>query len=366
MSSDILAIPGSPTPIGGENVFVIADIGKNFIQTSEEKSAGEYLSNAIALIDAAADAGADAVKFQTHTVDDEQYPVSVTSPHAPDLDRYKWVERNTRATPLSFWQAVKRHADERGVLFFSTPMSRGAARVLESLDIQLWKVASGDVRDALLLSELIRTGKPIVLSTGMVSFAELKEVMDFLRPSKIPLVLLYCISKYPCPPEDFNLASIGVLAKEYPDAIVGFSDHSIGVDVPLAAAGAGARVVEKHFSHSRDLWGPDHKVSMTPEELRELTSALKAGEHRDPAPYLGSADRELEGAGNAHRPYFGKALVAARDLPAGISITDDDLYAMRPILHISGLPAWEFPRVLGRKTSRPLKRYDAIDQSALQ
>lgn len=326
----------------------------------------KYIRNAKALIDEAKHAGADAVKFQTHDVEDEQMPLHIVSPHFKGMDRYQWVKRNTEATPLAFWKSVKGYCDERGILFFSTPMSRKAAQKLEPLDVPLWKVSSADVRDALLLRTLRSTGKPIIISTGMVSRKELEEVVKDLGESD--LAILYCVSIYPCPPEHFNLASIRYLQKKYPQAVVGFSDHSLGRDVALAAVKLGARIIEKHFSLARDLWGPDHKVSITPQEMKDMVHAIRSGAFADAdeRPFLGTPDREFEGANNDFRPYFLKKLAAAQDLPAGTILQEDNLYAMRPAKELRGLPSQELPNVLGKCVAKTLRKYDPVSMDSLR
>ncbi len=348
-------------------VFVVAEIGKNFIQTQKERPLNEYLRNALALIDAAADAGVDAVKFQTHTLADEQLPIRIVSPHFKGAERYEWIRRNEAATPMSFWRAIKRRAEERGVLFFSTPMSRGAAEKLSRVGVPLWKVGSGDATDFLLLEYLCRTKKPIIISTGMVSYQELDNVVAFLTRRRARFAILYCVSEYPAPARAFNLGSIDALRARYPGVHIGFSDHSVGNhDIPLAAAKLGARIIEKHFSLSRDFWGSDHKVSLTPSEMKDLVARLRAGEHtRAPTKaYYGRKNTELAGATNRFRPYFHKALVAARRIPHGARFTHDMLYAMRPLALAGGIPSAHVHEVLGRRASRTLRKYEPIKEDA--
>lgn len=351
---------------GGKDAFVVAEIGKNFIQSEEDRPVEEYIRNAKALIDEAKHAGADAVKFQTHEVEDEQMQLPIVSPHFKGMDRYRWVKRNTEATPPQFWESIKEYCDARDILFFSTPMSKKAAEKLEVFDVPFWKVSSADVQDVLLLRHLRSTKKPIIISTGMVSRSELEDVVETLGQQD--LAILYCVSIYPCPPEHFNLASIAYLRKKYPDAVIGFSDHSLGHDVALAAVKIGARIIEKHFSLSRDLWGPDHKVSMTPEEMRAMVQAIRCGAFAnvDERPYMGTPDQEFEGADNAFRPYFLKKLIAARDLPVDTILIEDDLYAMRPAKELAGLPSRELPNVLGKSVAKALKKYDPVTADALR
>lgn len=354
-----------------KKVFVIAEIGKNFIQTQEERPVAEYLENAKNLVKAAKEAGADAVKFQTHHVEDEQLNIKVTSPHFKGADRYSWVSRNTNATPLNeFWRPLKNYCDEIGIIFHSTPMSRGAAQKLNQLDVPFWKVGSGDILDFVLLDYIAFTKQPIILSSGMSTIEELDLTMDFLKRHNAEVILLHCVSKYPCPPEELRLGTIDFLRKRY-GVIIGFSDHSIGVDSALAAVALGARVVEKHFSLSRDLWGADHKVSMTPEEMKNLVDGIRAIE-QNPAlknEYLerdmvkqgmGTAEKVLQEDEAVFRPYFRKSLMASRDLPAGTILAPDDLYAMRPQQYAGGLPSEQYEAVIGKTVSRALQKFDPI------
>lgn len=354
-----------------KDVFIIAEIGKNFIQTPEDPPAGGvsvYLENAKELVKAAKDAGTDAVKFQTHEVEDEQLPINIVSPHFKGSDRYSWVKRNTEATPLeTFWKPLKNYCDEIGITFFSTPMSRKAAEKLSRLGVKLWKVGSGDVTDYVALDHMIESGKPIIISSGMVSLSELDEIIRHISSKgKNELTVLYCISQYPAPKEYFNLGTIECLIEKYPTLRIGFSDHSLGYDVALAAVKLGAKVIEKHFSLSRDLWGSDHKVSMTPSEFREMANAIRNGSYKniDASPFYGDKHKELEGAHNQFRPYFNKALMAGTEIPSGAVITKEMLYAMRPIMYAGGILAHRFYEVVGKRAKKNLKKYDPITEES--
>ena len=359
----VIHIPGSDKSFGGDDVFVIAEIGKNFIQTEEEKPVEEYLKNAKELVDAAKDAGADAVKFQTHEVEDEQLNIDITSPHFQGSDRHSWVTRNTQATPLEgFWKPLKAHCDKKGITFFSTPMSREAARKLDKVGVPFWKIGSGDVQDHVMLDFIAGSNKPVIISSGMVSLDELDKVIDYIKSKDLPLVVLYCISKYPAPPEHFNLSTIEYLTEKYPDVVIGFSDHSLGSDIALAAVKIGAKVIEKHFSMNRSLWGSDHKVSMTPNEMRLMIDAIRNGSYAnvDETLYYGYKTKELEGANNQFRPYFNKSLMAGCDIPVGSVISKDMIFAMRPKMYAKGLASNQFEKVLGKKTKRNLNKYDPV------
>ncbi|GAF77642.1 unnamed protein product, partial [marine sediment metagenome] len=182
--------------IGGADVFVIAELGKNFIQTKEERPVEEYLENAKELVQLAKQAGADAVKFQAHNIEDEQLDIKITAPHFSGSDRYNWVKRNTLATPPDFWKALKKYCDKLGIIFFSTPMSRGAAQMLEQrLDVPLWKVGSADILDFVMLDFIAKTNKPIILSTGMSTLAEVDKAVAFLQKRTRDIVLMHCVSE---------------------------------------------------------------------------------------------------------------------------------------------------------------------------
>ncbi|MFY9462467.1 MAG: N-acetylneuraminate synthase family protein [Candidatus Sungiibacteriota bacterium] len=361
----------------GGRVFVVAEIGKNFIQTEVERPVEEYLENAKALVRAAKEAGADAVKFQTHNVEDEQLNIEVVSPHFKGADRHSWVTRNTKATPLeTFWRPLKKYCDDIGIIFHSTPMSRGAAKKLNELGVELWKVGSGDILDFVTLDYIASTGKPIIMSSGMSMLEELDKAIDFLKRRNAEVILLHCVSKYPCPPEHLNLGTIGFLRARY-NIPVGFSDHSLGIDSALAAVALGAQVIEKHFSFSRDLWGADHKVSMTPDELGVLISGVRELEknHDKRTEYLekeivkrgmGNGGKTLQDGEAVFRPYFRKSLMAGADIPAGTVITAEMLYAMRPQAYAGGLPSEEYERVLDKRTKRAIKKYEPITNDILE
>src|SRR3990167_8198039 len=179
-------------------VFIIAEAGKNFIETEEERPVAEYLENAKRLVDAAAGFGADAIKFQTHDAEDEVLDIRFDSPHAKGIDRYRWVKRNTEATPVKeFWQPLREYCDRKGIIFFSTPMSRGAAKRLAAAGTYLWKIGSADILDFACMDYMRRTNVPIIMSSGMSTFDEVKKGINFLRAKSDTVALLHCLSKYP-------------------------------------------------------------------------------------------------------------------------------------------------------------------------
>jgi len=357
---NVINIKGSNKKIGADQpVFFIAEIGKNFIQTKEDKTVEEYLDNAKKLIKEAKDAGADAVKLQTHNLEDEFLNIDVVSPHFKGSDRYNWIGRNQKATPLVFWQEIKKYCDDLGIIFFSTPMSRGAAQILNEVDIPMWKVGSGDLLDFVMLDYIAQTGKPIIISTGMSTLEEVDKVVGFLKKRTDKIIILHCVSKYPCPPAELNLNSIKFLQEKY-GLITGFSDHSVeDYNAVLGAVEIGAKVIEKHFSLSRDLWGSDHKASLVPEEFGAMVEAVKSGDKSNIVDF-GSEDKLLSCGEEVFRPIFRKSLVAGRDIEAGETITADMVYAMRPQQYIEGLPSEEYEVVIGKKARADIPKYSGI------
>jgi len=349
-----------------EGVFVVAEIGKNFIQTQEDRPQEEYLANAKDLIRAAKEAGADAVKFQTHTIEDEQLDIPVTAPHFAGSDRYAWVRRNTEATPLEFWKELKIYAESLGVIMFTTPMSRGAAARVASLNFPIWKVASGDMLDFVLIDYLASTGKPIIISTGMSTLAEVDQVVKFLQRRQVDFAVLHCASKYPAQAAELSLGIIPFLFDTY-KVPIGFSDHTTGIHEAAKAVSLGARIIEKHLSFSRDLWGADHKVSLTPDEFKEMVDEIQETKNhpirKDEYHWISS--REIIPGEEIFRPVFRKSLMAGQDIPAGTEITKEMLYAMRPQQYAGGLPSEAYLSVVGRETRRDLKKYDPITQDII-
>ncbi len=359
-----------------KGVFIIAEAGKNFIQTEEDRPVEEYLKNAMQLVDEAAKAGADAIKFQTHNVDDEQLNINVVSPHFKGSDRYRWVTRNNKATPINeFWKPLKAHCEKKGIVFFSTPMSHGAAKILDEVGVDLWKIGSGDILDFVMLDYMRNSGKPIIISSGMSTLEEVEKAINFLRAKNPRVALLHCVSKYPCPPEELHLKTIDFYKEKF-DMPIGFSDHSIGIEPDLVAVAMGATILEKHFSMSRTLWGSDHKVSMTPQELSDLVNGVnKVLESAEEKQKVLESDFAKKGSGSkakvlqegeaVFRPLFRKSLMAGQDIPAGATLTSEMVYAMRPQQYAGGLPSEKYEEVIGKKTAQALKKYDPITLNRL-
>lgn len=353
-------------------VFIIAEGGKNFIKTKEECLAKEYLENATELVDAAVLAGADAIKWQMHDVVDEQLNLDIISPHFKGSARYSWLLRNASIPIEEFWIPLKLYCDKKGILFFVTPMSRGAAKKVEQIgEVKLWKVGSGDVLDFVMLDYLRQQDKPIIISSGMSTTEEIKTSLNFLKEKNEKIALMHCVSKYPCPVADLSLGLIDEYKNKYLMP-VGFSDHSIdGVEQDLLAVALGATIVEKHFSLSRDFWGADHRFSLLPDEFKTMVNEIRKLEnnfsekekilHSDFARIaLMSKGKKLKDEELSLRPVFYKSLMFACDLDAGSILESNMIYAMRPQREAGGLPSEEYVKVLGKKINKNIKKFDPI------
>ncbi|MBI3456368.1 MAG: N-acetylneuraminate synthase [Candidatus Rokubacteria bacterium] len=319
----------------GRPCFLIAEAGVNH---------NGDVALAKRLIEAAAEAGADAVKFQTFrserlvspTARKAAYQAAATGAQESQLDMIRRLE-----LPAEAYSDLKRHCEARGVLFLSTPFDEESADLLDTLGVAAFKIPSGEVTNPVLLAHVGRKGKPVILSTGMSTLEEVAAAVATLRQAGAQgIAVLHCVSSYPADPADANLRAMATLA-EACHVPVGYSDHTPGIEVALAAAALGACVIEKHLTLDRTLPGPDHRASLEPAQfsalvrgVRIIESALGDGRKR-PRP------SEADTAAVARR-----SLVAARDLPAGATLTEDALAILRPG---TGLAPSLRARVVGRR-----------------
>ena len=285
------------------------------------------LGMAHAFIDAIADAGADAVKFQTHIAAAESRtdePWRVQFSYA-DNSRYEYWKRMEFTAQA--WCGLRRHADDRGLAFLSSPFSLEAVDLLRRVGVAAWKVASGEVAHPQLLDAVAQTGAPVLLSSGMSDWAELDGAVARLRGAGAgPLAVLQCTSAYPLTPERLGLNVLGEIRERYGCA-TGLSDHSGTIFPALAAVALGGRAIEVHVTLSREMFGPDVAASVTSSELRLLVEGVR---------YVGAAlaapvDKDEVATELAPmRALFGRSLVARRALPAGHVLAATDLTAKKP------------------------------------
>jgi len=344
-------------------IEIVFEIGKNFVTTKKEQPTEVLLKEVRKLIDSAKDCGAKIVKFQVHSVEDEIHPnINITSPHF-DQDRYTWVKRNSYNA--EFWWAVKAYCQAVGVEFLATPMSRGAAELLnEEVGVERWKIGSGDILDFPMLDYIRDTGRPIILSSGMSTLEELRMSYEYLKEKTDDITILHCVSQYPCPRERLNLNTIPFLKKEFPEARIGFSDHSNDpISAPIAVA-LGAEIVEKHFTLDKNAWGPDHITSIDSEQMKWMVDKINRTSENKFKPYkfeviLGKEGKFINGVEETFRPIFRKGLYAAYDIKKNQMFESEMLMSLRP-QDVNAEPSWKYPEFLGTFADRDFKKYEAI------
>lgn len=342
------AVEIAPGRLVGEGApaFVIAEAGVN-----HNGDAGL----ARTLVDVACDAGADAVKFQTFTTD------RLVSPRAPKAE-YQLQTTDPGESQQAMLRALELSADlheelqarcrARGVLFLSTPFDEESATFLDRLGVPAFKLGSGEVTNLPLIRHVAATGKPLILSTGMSHLGEVDAARRaFVEAGGSGLVLLHCVTSYPADPAEANLRAMETLSRAFA-VPVGYSDHTEGLEVCLAAVALGAAVIEKHFTTDRTLPGPDHRCSLEPGELHGLVRGIRAVEAA-----LGSGRKEPAASEVDNRRVVRRSLAAAADLPCGASLSAETLVALRPG---TGIPPALVDAVIGRRTRRALSRGELI------
>lgn len=325
----------------GHPPYVIAEMSANHL--------GQF-DRALAIISAAKDAGADAVKIQTYTAD------TITIDHDGPEFRIKgglWDGRTLydlyreAHTPWDWHPRLFEHARKLGITLFSSPFDPTAIDLLEKLGAPAFKIASFEIVDTPLIQRAAATGKPLIISTGMAAMAEIEDAVTAARGAGDGgVILLHCVSGYPTPPEDSNLLRLRALAERF-GVLVGLSDHTMGTACAVAAVALGAVAIEKHLTLRRADGGPDGAFSLEPEEMRALVE-----ESRIAFAALGTGHdaRAPSESGNA---LFRRSLYVVRDVAAGEAFTPENVRSIRPGL---GLPPKHLPDVLGRKAARAVKR----------
>ena len=325
----------------GKKVFIIAEIGM-----SHDGSLGQ----AKAFIDAAAETGVAAVKFQTHVADAETLKDAPTPPYFTDEPRYEYFKRT--AFNLEQHLILKNHAESKGLEFTSSPFSLEAVELLEKVGVRTYKIPSGEVTNLPLLERVAKTGKKILLSSGMSSYSELDEAVATIQHYNKNMVILHCTSKYPCPYEDVGLNLLEEFKKRY-KLPVGLSDHTPGIYAPLAAVVLGATVIEKHFTISKKLYGPDAKYSLEPPEFKQLVDGIRALEVMLANP----VDKDDIGKFKEMRDTFQKSIVSLVDIPSGTEIRREMISTKKPG---GGLHPRYFELSIGKKVKRDIKKDSLI------
>ena len=327
--------PGHPT-------FIVAEMSANHNQKYDD---------AVKILQAAKQAGADAIKLQTYTPDtltiksDKEY---FQVEGGTLWDGYTLYDLYAAAhTPWEWQPKLKTIADELGLLFFSTPFDHTAVDFLIDLDVPCWKVASFELVDIQLIERIASTGKPIIMSVGMANLAEINDAVQAARNSGADeIALLKCTSAYPAPPSAMNLRTIPHLSQAF-QVPTGLSDHTLGIAVPIAAVALGASIIEKHFTLSRRIPGPDSTFSLEPEEFKTMVDSVRTAEKA-----LGEVTYKV-GQSELRSNVFRRSLFFVEDIKAGEIITEKNVRSIRPG---NGLAPKYLKEILGRKAALDIER----------
>ncbi|MGD9823966.1 N-acetylneuraminate synthase [Desulfobacter sp.] len=331
-------------------VFIIAEAGVNH---------NGSLDRAREMVAIAADAGADAVKFQTFKAE------TLVTKSAVKAD----YQKKTSARDESQFEMLKKlelshgaHSELikicelKGIEFLSSPFDLETIDMLRGLGIQKWKIPSGEITNLPYLRKIASFGQEIILSTGMADLEEIKTALFVFTKAEIPLnmiTVLHCNTEYPTPFQDVNLKAMQTIKGSFPGVRVGYSDHTKGIEVPVAAVAMGATMIEKHFTLDKHLPGPDHNASLLPEELAQMVRAVRNIELA-----LGSGIKKPSRSEKKNIPIARKSIVAACSIAAGETLTEDNLTVKRPGTGISPM-RWD--DILGRTARRNYKKDDLID-----
>ena len=338
-----------------EKVIIIAEAGVNHNGEMEK---------AVEMIKVAKDAGADYVKFQTAV------PELVISSIAPKAEYQKETTGKEESQlemcraihlPLEAYKELKAICEREGIGFLSTPFDLRSIEVLEELDMDYFKIPSGEITNLPYLRAIAACGRKVIMSTGMSTLDEVKTALEVLTgtsteyPTKSTLkkediTLLHCNTQYPTPYSDVNLRAMTEMGDKL-GVKVGYSDHTKGLEIPVAAIGCGARVIEKHFTLSRDLPGPDHKASLEPKELKEMVTMIRHAEEA-----LGKTTKEVTGSERPNIEIARKSIVASKAIKKGEPLTEDNITVKRPG---NGISPMEWDKVIGTAAIRDFD-YDSL------
>ncbi len=329
------------------DIFIIAEAGVN--HNGDIKLAKK-------LIDAAKSTGADAVKFQTFKAESlvskvaqkADYQKQATETDESQLEMLKKLELS-----FSDFKDLKKYCEGKEILFLSTPFDFDSIDFLESLEMPIYKVPSGEITNLPYLMKIASTGKPVIMSTGMSDLDEVGLALEVLRDNGAgTITLLHCNTQYPTPFEDANIKAMLTLKERFGVA-VGYSDHTLGIEAPIAAVALGATVIEKHFTLDKSMEGPDHKASLDPQELKAMVTSIRNIELA-----LGDGIKRPSRSETSNKEVARKSIVATRNIVKGEIFTEDNLTIKRPGNGISPMKWFE---VLGMSAERDFCEGELIE-----
>ena len=331
-----------------EAPLIIAELGINH---------GGDLLVAEQMVKSAADRGCEVIKHQTHFLDDEMTP-DAKQIMPPNANVSIWDVMEKCSLTKDEEIKLKKQVEDLGMIYISTPFSRSAADFLNDINVPAFKIGSGECDNLLLIEHIADFGKPIILSTGMQNLLSVEKPVEILERKNIEYALLECTNIYPCPPEDIALGSLAQLSDKFPNAEIGFSDHSIGPTMALAAIALGATIVEKHFTDTKDRQGPDISCSMDPDELEHLIKRSKEVAYsRDRKKFIANVEKDVY-------KFARSSIVSDKNLKKGDTIDRQNIWARRP--GNGEIPAFEFEKVLGKTLKRDIAKNTQIKWSDLE
>lgn len=330
--------------------YIIAEIGQ-----AHEGSLGILYS----YIDALATTGVNAVKFQMHIAEaesSEQEPFRVQF-SLEDKTRFEYWKR--MGFSLEQWKGIKQHCEALGLDFICSPFSNLAVDWLEEMKVKQYKIGSGEVNNFLILEKIAQTKKPVILSSGMSSYKELDETVEFLIDRNVVFSILQCTTAYPTQPEQYGLNVIQELQKRY-NVSIGFSDHSARLETCIAATALGAEILEFHVVFDRQIFGPDSKSSLTISETRDLVIAVRNVKKSLEAPINKNSNENF----TTLKQIFEKSLAVNKNLPKNHILTFEDLEAKKP--KGFGIEASKFKEVIGKKLTFGKNQWDFLKEEDIQ
>jgi len=329
-------------------VFIIAEAGVNH---------NGDINFAKKLIDVAKEAGADAIKFQTFKAENlvsknakkADYQVTNTGNNESQYEMIKKLE-------LSFddFIELKKYCNEKGIMFLSTPFDDESIEFLNNLGIEIFKIPSGEITNLPYLRKIGKLEKKVILSTGMADLGEIEDALNVLINSgtkKENITVLHANTEYPTPFEDVNLNAMQTITCAF-DVDIGYSDHTMGIEVPIAAVAMGAKVIEKHFTLDRNLEGPDHRASLEPDELKSMVSAIRNIEKA-----LGNGIKKPSKSEKKNIEIARKSIVAKRDIKKGEKFSEENLTVKRPG---NGISPMRWDEIIGKVANRDYKEDELI------
>lgn len=326
--------------------FVIAEAGVNHngdIEVAKQ------------MIDVAVEAGANAVKFQTFKTEDLILTSIEKAPYqkkTTDVSENQYMMLKKLEVSFEHHKILQKYCQERGIIFLTTPFESTSLKEIEQLDVPAIKVAATDLTNIKFLREVAALGKPIILSAGMCYMDEVRMALESIYPINKNVILLQCTANYPIKDEEANISVIDTFKKEF-DILIGYSDHSVGVGASPYAVAKGAKVIEKHFTLDKDMSGPDHKASVTPDELKQLINEIRKVER-----YLGKDIKIPTFSEQGTRKSLQKCFVAARNIEQGECFTEKNIVAKRT--NGEGISALYYDQLLLKKATRSYKVNDII------